>query len=85
MFSKEFNLGAGLHITPCRSVHTYFMNYAIDVLFVNERLEVVGTIESMPPRRVSRIYRSAMSVIELPAGTVQQSRTEIGQTLKLLN
>lgn len=85
MFSHKLPIGTGLHITPCRSVHTYFMNYAIDVLFVNDRLEVVGIVESMSPRNVSKVYRAANSVIELPAGTVQQTGTEIGQTLKLQN
>jgi uncharacterized membrane protein (UPF0127 family) len=85
MFSKELPLGCGLHIKPCRSVHTYFMNYAIDVLFVNDRLEVVGIVESMPPRKVSKVYHSANSVIELVAGAARRTDTEIGHVLKLRN
>jgi uncharacterized membrane protein (UPF0127 family) len=85
MFSKELPLGCGLHIKPCRSVHTYFMNYAIDVLFVNDRLEIVGIVESMSPRKVSKVYHASNSVIELPAGTARRTGTEIGHELKFKN
>ncbi|NEY71017.1 DUF192 domain-containing protein [Bacillus mesophilus] len=81
MFSKDLPTGCGLHLKPCQSIHTYFMNYAIDVVFVNKRLEVVGIIESMSPRKTSKVFRSAASVFEFPAGTVSRTNTNIGDVL----
>lgn len=81
MFSKELPNGCSLHLKPCQSVHTYFMNYPIDVVFVNKQQEIVGVVESMSPRKVSKVYRSAASVFEFPAGTISRTNTNIGDKL----
>ncbi|WP_246943550.1 DUF192 domain-containing protein [Bacillus pinisoli] len=81
MFSKELPQGCGLHLKPCQSIHTYFMNYPIDVVFVNQQLEVVGIVESISPSKATKVYRSAKSVFELPAGTVSRTNTNIGDVL----
>nr|WP_239454471.1 DUF192 domain-containing protein [Bacillus suaedaesalsae] len=83
IFSKDLPDGCSLHLKPCQSVHTYFMNYPIDVVFVNKHLEIVGIVESMSPRKVSKVYRSASSVFEFPAGTVSRTNTNIGDMLEI--
>ncbi|MDC3416947.1 DUF192 domain-containing protein [Aquibacillus salsiterrae] len=81
MFTKTFDSGSGLHIIPCRSVHTFFMNYAIDILYVNERLEVVAIDEAIKPNKVGKAYQAVHSVIELPAGVTKQTETTVGNTI----
>ncbi|MFD1735252.1 DUF192 domain-containing protein [Bacillus salitolerans] len=81
MFSSELPSGCALHIMPCQSVHTYFMNYNIDVLFMDDNQKVVGIVESMQPRKVTKVYRKAKSVIELPEGTVASTGLKVGDVL----
>jgi uncharacterized membrane protein (UPF0127 family) len=81
MFTKYLLAGHGLYIKPCRSIHTFFMNYPIDVLYLSERFEVVGMDVEMKPAAVGKYQRKAFSVLELPAGTIQKTNTRIGHYL----
>lgn len=81
LFSQPLMEGAGLWIKPCNSVHTFFMTYSIDVVFLDKKLHVVNIIEDMVPGRVSRIVTAAHSVLELPAGTVKKHRLAVGEQL----
>lgn len=62
--------GEGLWIRPCRQVHMFGMRYPIDVVFLDERLDVVHTIPALAPWATSPRIGAATSVIELPAGTL---------------
>ncbi len=78
MGRSELPFGAGLHIVPCNSIHTFFMRIPIDVVFLDRELEVVEVLPAMPPWRMSRVYFGAHSVLELPAGTSLASGTAEG-------
>lgn len=77
----DFPMGHGLHIEPCNSIHTFFMKIPIDALFLDAKGEVVDVCHAMPAWRMSRVYFSAKSVLELPAGTALASKTEAGDRL----
>ena len=81
MFTKNLSEGNGLHIQPCQSIHTFFMNYSIDVLYLSDQLEIVGMDESMKPRSVGKYHKMASSVLELPAGTISRTGSKIGHYL----
>jgi uncharacterized membrane protein (UPF0127 family) len=59
--------GEGLHITPCRSIHTFFMRFPIDVLFLDERQTVLRVSRALAPWR-TLVCTRATSALELPAG-----------------
>jgi uncharacterized protein len=84
MFSKSLPEGHGLHIQPCRSIHTFFMNYSIDVLYLNKEFEIVGINEKFEPSKVGQVYKHGYSVLEIPAGTLQKTGTKVGHKIKLL-
>jgi uncharacterized membrane protein (UPF0127 family) len=73
----------GLIIQPCNSVVSFFMRFPIDVVFLSKDLRVMHMIHAMPPWRTSKIVRGAKMVVELPAGTLAQSNTEVGDTLSI--
>jgi uncharacterized membrane protein (UPF0127 family) len=81
--SRPLEPGEGLLIVPCNSIHTHFMSFPIDVLYVDKALEVVAMDESMPPWRFGRYHRRAHFVIELPAGTLSATATQVGDQLQL--
>ncbi|WP_407269465.1 DUF192 domain-containing protein [Radiobacillus sp. PE A8.2] len=84
MFTDQLSLGTGLHIKPCQSVHTYFMNYSIDILYVNKNNIVVAIDEALEPGKVGKRYADAVSVIELPAGAAKKSLTRVGHNLNFI-
>lgn len=62
--------GSALVLKPCKWVHTFFMRFNTDVLFLDHRGKVVHLIHEMPPSRVSPIVRGAAAAVELPGGFV---------------
>ena len=64
---KSLASGQGLLLRPASSVHTGFMRFPIDVVFLDRDLNVLRVVPDLPPwRAVGR--RGARSVLELPAG-----------------
>lgn len=80
---KSLALGEGLLIVPCNSIHSCFMRFTFDAIFINENMEVIYIIESMAPFKFSPVIKEAKSVIELPAGVVRQTKTEPGDIISI--
>ncbi|WP_373231870.1 DUF192 domain-containing protein [Cohnella sp.] len=80
MLTKSLSDGYGLHIRPCRSVHSFFMRYSIDVLHLNEAGRIVGIQQRLKPGTIGKAIKGTRSVVELPAGTLEQADVRIGQT-----
>lgn len=75
--------GSGLIIEPCNSIHMFFMRYPLDVVFLDREGRVVFMYEGIKPWRVGRIVKGAKVAVELPEGTIKQSKTQVGDTLVL--
>lgn len=73
--------GQGLIIYPSSSIHTFFMRFAIDVVFVDKHDVVVGLREAMPPGLPYAGARRAYYVIELLPGSITESGTQLGDQL----
>ena len=74
MGAKSLTEGEGLLILPCNSIHTHFMRFPIDVLYVSKDGTVVAVDRAMAPWRFGRIHRKARYVIELPAGAAAETQ-----------
>jgi uncharacterized protein len=74
----------GLLITRCNSIHTLFMKYSIDVLFIDSGDKVVQIVRSLPPWRFTRIYFRASKVLELTGGGLDLN-VQIGDQLEIGN
>lgn len=83
MGKKEFKPGEGLVLSPCNAVHTCFMRFAIDVVFIDDYGKVLRIYEEMVPFRFSARVEGAARVVELPAGTVRMSETQVGDLLEI--
>ena len=70
--------GAGLHLDPCNGIHTFFMRFAIDALFLDREGRVVKTFAALAPWRVTSIDGRTRSVLELPAGVLASTGTKVG-------
>jgi uncharacterized membrane protein (UPF0127 family) len=65
--------GEGLLIPRCRSVHTFGMRFAIDVVFLDRARSPLSVREAVPRNRFLR-ERGAAAVLELPAGAFVEGR-----------
>jgi hypothetical protein len=74
--------GQALWIVPCEGVHTWFMRFPIDVLYLDRKNKVRKVRRVMRPWRVS-ICLLAHSVLELPVGIIEQTGTQPGDQLNL--
>ena len=82
MFKKSLPSGSGIILKPCTQIHTCFMRFNIDVIFLDKDLKVVHVIENMPPWRISPLLLKARYTVELPSGTLK-GRVKKGETLAL--
>ena len=74
--------GEGLWIVPCEGVHTFAMKFPIDVVFLNKQRKILKIRPNMVRSRIA-VSLMAHSVLELPAGTLEQTGTERGDQLEL--
>ena len=81
--ASNFQSGDGRWIVPCRGVHTFAMNFPIDVVYLDGNKVVVHVEEDLKPWRLARIKMRAKSVIELPGQTLKQSGTAVGDEIEI--
>ena len=65
MFRKSFPGGWGLLLTHCNSVHTMFMRFPIDVIYLDNNGKIVKCIEHLKPWRFSFGGPEAVHCLEL--------------------
>ena len=75
--------GEALWIVPSRGVHTCWMRFTIDVLALNENGVVVDRVAELKPWRIRLPRRGTAGVLELPAGSIVATGTEIGHRIQL--
>ena len=83
MFEKKMDGYDALIIKPCKSVHTFFMKYSIDVIFLSKELKIVKIKRNLRPWRITPVYFLAEQVIEFESGRVDKNLRE-GDELELL-
>lgn len=74
----------GLWISPCTSIHMFFMRFAIDAVFIDEHLQVVRVCEDLKPWRMARGGKHAHSVLELPPGKAAFFNIRVGDKLTIM-
>jgi uncharacterized membrane protein (UPF0127 family) len=74
--------GEGLWIRPCNSIHSLGMRFDFDALFLGPDMKVVGRYERFRRNRISRVFWNARGVLELPAGTIERTGTEVGDEIQ---
>jgi hypothetical protein len=77
---ERLETGQGLWIQPCESVHTFFMKFPIDLVYIDKQRKVRKVRHAVPAWRLSACL-TARSVLELPAGTAERTGTVAGDQL----
>jgi uncharacterized membrane protein (UPF0127 family) len=84
MFENRMNGFDGLLLSPCPSIHTFFMRFNIDVVFTDKNFSIVKIIRDMKPWRISGMYFKAFYGLELPSGSLDQEIIE-GDQLEVIH
>jgi uncharacterized membrane protein (UPF0127 family) len=77
LLGRRLREGEGLVLRPGFSVHTSFMHYPIDVVFLDQDQTVVDIHPNLKPWRTASC-RAAREVVELPAGETERRGLRIG-------
>ena len=82
LFTNSLGPGEGLWISPCTSIHSFGMRFVFDALFLGQDWRVVGLCERFRRNRISGVHWNARGVLELPAGTIERTGTEVGDEIQ---
>ncbi|HEY7885816.1 MAG TPA: DUF192 domain-containing protein [Cellvibrionaceae bacterium] len=74
--------GDGLLIEPCNAIHTAFMGYNIDVVFVSPAHKILALAADVAPWRMRTCF-SARYVVELAAGDIDRLQLTVGDICQL--
>ncbi len=70
-----------LWIHRCNSIHTFFMKFSIDCVFIDKNLKVRAIYKDVRPWRLVLPVWGARSVIEMASGTVNKVQVNVGDQL----
>ena len=71
----------GLILVGEKSIHTLFMKFPIDVVYVDKNYKVIRTDINMTPYRLGPFVVQSAYVVEMPVGTIANTATEVGDQL----
>lgn len=72
----------GIYFKPCNSIHTFFMRFDIDVLFLDANYQVIKRVNCMGKGKIIKPIAKANIVLESYAGAF--SKVNIGDVLEFL-
>lgn len=79
LFTESLSECYGMYIKPCSKVHSFGMAYALDIVFLNDKSNVVQ-LDNLQIHRI-RSCRGAKAVIELSQGSIEQHGIKLGDHL----
>jgi uncharacterized membrane protein (UPF0127 family) len=81
---RKIEEGESIWIKPCKGVHTVGMRFPIDVIFLDKSNVVMAIRKNLLPNRITRLYLGAAGVIELSAGGLSATNTEVGDVIQIV-
>ncbi|HOJ77786.1 MAG TPA: DUF192 domain-containing protein [Bacillota bacterium] len=82
MFYQRMPQIDGLLFSPCNSIHTFWMRFAIDVIFMDRSGRILAVYEKLPPNRVTKTIKNAYYVLEAEAGFADRFKVKTGDCLR---
>lgn len=82
MCRREMPTGSAMLLYPCNAVHTCFMRFAIDVVFLDRDGKVLEIVHNLSPFRYAGPVKESIMVVELPTGEAATAGIDINHKLK---
>ncbi len=83
LIGSQIASGDGLLLRGCSSIHTNFMGYPIDVIYLSHDSSIVKLATDVRPWRFSWGGAGARDTLELPAGEVRRLGLRVGERLAM--
>ena len=84
MGRRGLDSGCGLLIRPSSGIHTFGMLFSIDVVALGKDLRVLKLWHRLAPFRITSINLKTHSMLELPAGQINNCEMQVGDQLELV-
>ena len=81
--TSTLSANEALWIHACNSVHTFFMSYSIDCVFLDRHLRIKSLVEDVKPGRIVWPRWGAVSVIEMKSGSIRRAGLHVGDQLQV--
>lgn len=85
MCRKSMPLDHGLLLTPCNEIHTFFMRFAIDTVYISKDNTIVYIDEAVEPNKIRKRVKGAYKVLELNAGIAKEIGIAAGDKINFLS
>lgn len=82
--TKNLSSDCALHLKPCGGIHTFFMRYSIDVLYLDSECRIIAFEENLKPWSMGKIHKETKSVIELSSGIISKTHLKIRNRLEII-
>ncbi len=79
---RKLSKKEGFLLYDCSSIHTFWMRYSIDVIFLGIDGEVLAIFNGLKPFRVTPFIKNASHALEMISGSVDKSSLETGDTIQ---
>lgn len=79
--TKSLSDEQALWILRCNAIHTYFMKFAIDCVFMDKHMKVCAIVRDVKPGKLVWPIWKASSVIEMKAGLAERIGLTLGEEL----
>ncbi len=80
---RDFQPGSGLWLIPAHAIHTFFMSFPIDAAYLDSKARVIHVCHQLAPFQMAPLKWDAQSILELPAGMLDQTGTCVGDQLEV--
>lgn len=74
-----------LWINPCNNIHTFFMKFSIDCIFVDRKMQIQKLVSDIRPFRIVGPFWRSHSVIEAQSGFIKSKQLKVGDHLYVVN
>lgn len=83
MFKDDLQDNEGMLISPCSSIHTFFMKFAIDAIFLDKEFNVIKIYSNLKPWRMTSLVFGAYQVLEIKSHTLKHA-LKVGDKIEVL-
>ena len=83
MIGRTFDSFDAMIFPHCQAIHTFFMSIPLDIVFLSRDNRVMAAYHAVKPWKASLVCRGAYQTVELPAGTLERTKTVEGDILDL--
>ncbi len=83
IFAERLDKDSCFFMHGSNSIHTMWMRYSLDVIFLDEKDNIIRIIEKIPPFRFTPFVKNAKKVIEFYPGFIGLKKIKVGETLEI--